>query len=74
MRPPVPFIPLLITCVGLLLSIRLLNNAVARFLDYWMPTADRRVPRLVVKTYTVLATASAIFLGVGALLYKLKAI
>ena len=74
MRAPVPIIPLLITCVGILLSVRLLNNVAARFMDRWMPNADRRVAKLIVKVYKVIAVASVIFIAVGATLYKLGVI
>lgn len=74
MRAPVPLVPLLVMCVGILLSIRLLNNAVARFMDYWMPAADRRIARAIVKVYKVFAIGSVIFITVGAVLYNLKLI
>lgn len=72
LRAPVPLIPLLFTCVGILLSIRLLHNVVARFMDYWMPSADRRHARVVVKIYKILAIASVVFIAVGAVLYELR--
>jgi hypothetical protein len=72
MRAPVPIIPLFITCIGILLSVRLLSNVIARFMDYWMPHADRRFVRIIVKFYTIIAVGSVIFIAVGAILYKLQ--
>ena len=40
----------------------------------WIPAADRRVARVVVKVYKVFAISSVIFITVGAVLYTLKLI
>jgi hypothetical protein len=60
--------------VGILFSIRLLNNVIARFMDQWIPASDRRIARAVVKGYKVFAIGSVIFITIGVILYKLKLI
>jgi hypothetical protein len=43
-------------------------------MDYWLPNADRRIPRMILKAYKIVAIASVIYLAVGAVLYKLNVI
>jgi hypothetical protein len=66
-----PFVPLLCTSIGIFLSTRLLQNSVARFVDYWMPNADRRLPRAVVKIYKIVAIAFGVFFLLVAVLGKM---
>jgi len=43
-------------------------------MDYWMPAADRRIARAIVKVYKVFAIGSVVFITVGVILYKLRLI
>jgi hypothetical protein len=70
-KPHIPILLLLLTCALSLLSVRLLNNLIVRFMDYWMPKADRRIPRAVVRIYRVSVFASVTFILVGAMLVQL---
>jgi len=43
-------------------------------MDQWIPAADRRIARAVLKVYKIFAISSVIFITVGVVLYKLKLI